>query len=84
MPWVRHYSKLLLHIWESNITWQWIKPYSQDLRERIVQALEVPEESQAEIAAQFAVSLPLCREAVAALAHHRQLCSAAPWGWTPA
>jgi transposase len=35
-----------------------MRPYSQDLRERIVHALEVPEESQVEIAERFAVSLP--------------------------
>src|SRR5215831_16566667 len=34
-----------------------MKPYSQDLRERIVGALAAPDESQAEIAERFAVSL---------------------------
>jgi transposase len=35
-----------------------MRPYSQDLRARIVQALEGQDGSQAEIAEQFAVSLP--------------------------
>src|SRR5919201_6417988 len=39
-----------------------MRPYSQDLRERIVQALEVQEESQAEIAERFAVSLPFVEQ----------------------
>jgi transposase len=34
-----------------------MRAYSQDLRERIVQALAAPEESQAEIAERVAVSL---------------------------
>jgi transposase len=34
-----------------------MKPYSQDLRERIVRGLEAHEESQVEIAERFAVSL---------------------------
>jgi transposase len=34
-----------------------MKPYSQDLREKIIQALELQEETQSEIADRFAVSL---------------------------
>jgi transposase len=34
-----------------------MKPYSQDLRERIVRELEAQDDSQVEIAARFAVSL---------------------------
>ena len=34
-----------------------MRPYSQDLRERIVQALEAQDESQVEIAERYAVSL---------------------------
>jgi transposase len=34
-----------------------VKPYSQDLREKIIQALEAQEETQSEIAERFAVSL---------------------------
>jgi transposase len=35
-----------------------MKPYSQDLRERVVHALAAQEEGQAEIAERYAVSLP--------------------------
>jgi len=35
-----------------------MRPYSQDLRERVIEALEGQDGSQAEIAERFAVSLP--------------------------
>jgi transposase len=34
-----------------------MRPYSQDLREKIIQALEAHEETQEEVAGRFAVSL---------------------------
>jgi transposase len=34
-----------------------MKPYSQDLRERVIAALEAGDETQSEIAARFAISL---------------------------
>src|SRR5262245_34130610 len=43
-----------------------MKPYSQDLREKIIQSLEAQEETQSDIADRFAVSLSfvekLCRQ----------------------
>ena len=39
-----------------------MRAYSQDLRERIVDALVAHEESQAEIAERFAVSLPFIEQ----------------------
>ncbi len=39
-----------------------MRPYSQDLRERIVDALAAQEESQAELAEQYAVSLSLVEQ----------------------
>jgi transposase len=39
-----------------------MRPYSQDLRERIIQALEGQDGSHAEIAERFAVSLPFVEQ----------------------
>jgi transposase-like protein len=51
------YSGLPLHVQKINITSEMMRAYSEDLRERIIEALEAQDGSQAEIAARFAVSL---------------------------
>ena len=45
-----------MHVWGKVVTFPCLRPYSQDLRERIVQALQAHEDSQGEIAERFAVS----------------------------
>ena len=46
-----------MHVQKINITSEMMRAYSEDLRERIIEALEAQDGSQAEIAARFAVSL---------------------------
>jgi transposase len=46
-----------LHVRGIRVSWPVMKPYSQDLRERIIRELEAQAETQPEIAEQFAVSL---------------------------
>jgi transposase len=51
-----------------------MNPYSQDLREKIIQALEAQEERQSYIAGRFAVSLSFVEKNLASMADNRQLC----------
>src|SRR5262245_5177657 len=57
-----------------------MKPYSQDLRDRIIQALEVGTETQRGIAERCCVSRSFGRETLAPVAPEREQCGEAPRG----
>ena len=48
-----------MHVREISVSWPVMKPYSQDLRERVIRELEAQAETQPEIAERFAVSVSL-------------------------
>jgi transposase len=53
---LEHLERITFACMEKIVTFSSMRPYSQDLRERIVQALQAQEDSQTEIAQRFAVS----------------------------